>query len=643
MYNTNSEGTVTLSTLPVEIQLLILKNLSIPDLHTLSQTCRSLYRLINNDELWKRLFDERYKTTNFSSLSNSHKFAVELIKRDETHRQWKRGNLVDRNTPLRVNGIHDILLSYPRLTTLTDQGELKVISLDGKNKSKIEYEMPVMTMNGCTSFVMSPKWVLFGRFDGRIFCKALGPSKTAFVTSMVKFPRDHESAVMCLDCDELNGVVYSGDEQGNVWLWDIKTKTVLKEIKVGESGLKVVKGYGKTIFAVDMNKNAYLIDAMESEVKISKLELIDTDYETYDFDFQSSTLITTDVNSLNLFKLSPQEFGKHYQYSVYSEDSIHSIAIERTTPTRQQDRKLAGQDGRHLAVMLKSGIVLTFNLRNPQTQNSQLEPLAFFYPEFDSLKIPDGIPPISAIDVNSTVVLATSFNGYAAIYDVLTGEFIRVVSSRIPKKYLPLTEAPFIVPTRVAKLGEEKHGCFGISVTSDVVQYFQCGELKRTGKGKYNQSDKKGNVVGAIYDKKNKFHKLIRHGMADLEYETHQEQIKEKLLTKYNGNDADIQNEQEELELAMVLNQSLNDGETEEDDLEVALALSKLEIEQGFNEADDQREEQWQEIYDNSGVQTHVKEEPEDETNTTVPDIDDEDEEFQRQIEEAMRRSMLEN
>ncbi|KAH3685202.1 hypothetical protein WICPIJ_003831, partial [Wickerhamomyces pijperi] len=205
----------TLLSLPIELQLQIFQNLHIQDLHTLSQTCHTLHKLINNDELWKRLFQKKYQTTRFSSFSRSHKFAIELLKRDDNLKVWKRGISVNRNSPVQVSGVHDIQLNYPRLTMLTDQGTIKALALDKfKSKTKIDYEVPVTSMNGCTSFQLGEKYGIFGRFDGRLFLKVLGPSKTAFVTSVVKFDKDHQSAVTCVYCDELNGVVYSGDENG---------------------------------------------------------------------------------------------------------------------------------------------------------------------------------------------------------------------------------------------------------------------------------------------------------------------------------------------------------------------------------------------------------------------------------------------
>ncbi|KAH3671367.1 hypothetical protein WICMUC_004664 [Wickerhamomyces mucosus] len=622
------EKRLSFLSLPVEIKIEVLSYLDVSDLFNIAETCQNLNDIINDEELWKNLFMKTFHSNRFSSVSNSYKFSVELFERNKVIHQWKRGTGIHRLIQTNIFTIQDLNFQHPKLFIFSDQGYISIVGVD---KGKIETQIPVTTPTGCSSYSFTPSAALFGRFDGRIFAKLLA-SKT-YVSSVIEFNNQHSSSVISIFNDDL--YCYSGDETGYIIVWDLKTGNSIKEIKLSSSPIIKIKGLNRVIVAIDALSNFYFIDLNEisdrdnddnkNSIRTFK---IGRTFEFFEVDFAGNLLILGNAKEMVVYSFDRASFGRFSSYKVEEADEIYRLTIEDKSNTKKRDLNVAGYDGCNLVLVLKSGTVIVFNIRENKvrSKNNNLQPLCEFFPTFDNLQIPNGIPPISSVSINSTVVLLGSYNGYAAVYDALNGGLIKLVSTRIPKRYLQLNEPPYLFPVQYVKLGD-KNQPYGILVVNETVQYFQFGELKTF---KNNQQKKKKNLVGVSGDRKNKLLKKIKDDIDELEYEKNTNYKNEKLLDKYNGSEL---TDQEQIELAMVLNNSLHDHQS--------YINNEIESFPDDNNVDDDLARALElSILDHEDSSTFQRDETID--SNSVDDNNEIEDDYAKQIQEALKRSLYE-
>lgn len=615
--------------LPAEIVIKILSYLDVSDLYNIAETCLSLNNIINDEELWKNLFMKRFHTNHFSSSSNSFRYSVELFERNEIIHRWKKSTGIHRIFTINSTAIEKVVLNYPKLLSFSDQGDINISSLE---RAKTETTIPMTTPNGCTSYSFNTSASVFGRIDGKIFGKLL--ATRSFLSSMSEFNRAHEGMVTTIHNDD--SMCYSGDEKGKLFTWDLKNGEFLQEFDVSNEAIISVKRFNNLIVALD-SQNVYII---ESDTVRSIPHSSGSDF--FEVDFSGGLVIVGNHHELSVYSYHRSSFGRQTKLSVGEQDEIWKVALETKTIS-SRDLKIAGYDGCNFGVVTKLGRVMTFNIRDLRLKASTglLQPQCEIVPIFDTLRIPDGIPPISSISINSTVVLLGSYNGFAAVYEVLTGEFIKLVSNRIPKRHLPLTQPPYLIPVKFVELSP-KNQTNGVLIVNNVVQYFQFGKALHDVQ---NSQKKKKLLTGVLSDRKVKLKKKIKHEVDELDYEAHEQYKKDQLLDKYNGVDL---TEREEMELAMVLNHSLNDQshntgkEVEDEDsdevdaeLSRALELSKLEHKNDNWDDGGASSDNYTGAIEESSV---PKREPIESNATRVTEDDD----FEKQIQEALRRSLYE-
>lgn len=629
--------------LPVEIIIQILSYLDVGDLYNIAETCQALNHIINDEELWKNLFIKRFHTNHFSSVSKSYKFSVELFERIEIIHCWKKSTGTHRIFTIDAMSIEKVILDYPKLLSFSDRGDINIASLD---RGKTDTSIPMTTPTGCTSYSFNTYASVFGRIDGKIYGKLLATK--SYLSSITEFNKTHEGMVTAIHNDDLK--CYSGDEKGTIFTWSLKTGEFLKEYKVSNDAVMKIQGYNDLIVGLD-SKHIHII---ENDVIRSIPYSGGADF--FEVDFSGGIVIVGNVQELSMYSYHRSSFGRLTKLSVGDRDEIWKIGLEKKTYSSSRDLKIAGYDGCNLGVVTRLGRVMSYNIRDLRlrTGTGLLQPQCEITPIFDTLRIPEGIPPISSISINSTVVLLGSYNGFAAVYEVLTGEFVKLVSNRIPKRYLPLTEPPYLIPVKFVELSP-KNQTNGILIVNNVVQYFQFGkalhELQRSQK-------KKKSLAGVSGDRKDKLMKKIKHEVDEMHYESYEQYKEDLLLDKYNGNDAE---DQEQIELAMALNRSMNetpndidikDGDDIDEELLRALELSKLEHK--FNDSANvdefdltverggQNGNNSSRLGNSSRVEAQRSEEASVNQLVFGENSSNDDGDYESQIQEALRRSLYE-
>ncbi|CCH45386.1 putative WD repeat-containing protein [Wickerhamomyces ciferrii] len=611
--------------LPVEVIIQVLSYLEVSDLNNIAETCQALNQIINDEELWKNLFIKRFHTNHFSSVSNSFKFSLELFERSEILHRWKKSTGIHKTFLINTTSLEEVTLSYPKIISLSDQGDINISSID---KGKTDITMPLTTPSRCTSYSFNSYAAVFGRIDGKIYGKLL--ATRSYLSSPKEFSRSHGCMVTAIDHDDMQ--CYSGDEQGNVFIWDMKNGEFTNSFKVSNEPIVKLKGRGNTTVAIDSTK----IYILEHPDKIRSIEH-NKGSEFFQVDLGAKAVLVGNLHNLYIYSFHDSSFGRSQKISIFNdieEDEIYKISLESKRHSNR-DVKIAGHDGCNLGILTKKGIVSTYNIRDTRLRSDDynLQKQCEFTPIIDNLKIPDGIPPICSISINSSVVLLGSYNGFAAVYDVLTGEFIKLVSSRIPKRYLNLTQAPYLIPVKFIQLSP-KNQTNGILIVNNAVQYFQFGKSLYDFQ---NRQKKKKVLTGVVGDRKDKLLKKIKHDIHELNYEDYESYKQDQLLDKYNGSDITME---EEIELAMVLNKSMNDQnhntgkelvDLDEDiDEELSRVLEMSRLDQGVSSNS----------YENgTGSSSNNIETPQEIPNDGDADNDDE---FEKQIQEALKRSLYE-
>lgn len=592
------ETKVSLLDLPVELIIQILSYLEVSDIYNIYDTCELLKNIINDDELWKNIFLTKFKTIKFSSVTKSYKYSIELIRRQQILTKWKKATGTHKNLIIDVPNVEKLVFNYPKVISFSDQGEINILSID---KGKSEVTIPITTPNGCTCYHFNSFGSVFGRFDGKIFTKLLN-NRSSYISSITQFSDSHGCSVTSIYNDELN--CFSGDEHGFIFKWDLKNRNLIKKFKISDQSILKIKGSNNLIISMDFNK----IHIVENN-SIKSIELVDFEnIQFFNVDFASKLIILTNMNNLRIYSFGENSFGKFNEFNLSNNDQFYKISLEIK---KNLDLRIAGNDGCNLGLLTINGLVISINIRNLILKNNKIQPQLLFNPIFDNLNIPVGIPPISSIDVNSSVILLGSYNGFAATYDILTGDFIKLVSTRIPKRYLLLTENSFLIPVKSVKLGLNNESN-GLLLINNIIQYFQFGNLANE-QGAQKKVKKSINVN--FNDRKNLIQNKIKNEIDDLDFNEFEDYKNEKLLNKYNGDEL---TDQEQIELAMVLNNSLNDQTNnnnndnehndEDDDLAKALELSRLGS--SFN--------------------------------SPINDNDLADDDYELQLQEALRRSLYE-
>jgi len=622
--------------LPVEIIIQVLSYLEVSDLYNIAETCQSLNHIINDEELWKNLFIKKFHTNHFSSISSSYKFSVELLERNEILHRWRKSTGIHKIFTINTTSVEKVIFNYPKVLSFSDQGDINIASID---KGKTDVTIPMTTPVGCTSYSFNTYASVFGRIDGKIYGKLL--ATRSYLSSMTEFNRAHDGMVTSVHNDDMN--CYSGDEKGNVFTWDLKNGEFLKNYKVDTADAVInIKGFNGLIIALTSTH----ITIIEND-SVRSFEH-DKGVDFFDVDFGGKNIIVGNLHDLYIYSYHKYSMGRVSKISIGEDDEIWSIGLENKKYSSGRDLKIAGYDGCNFGVVTKIGRCLTFNIRDSKLSNhgkmETLSPQCEIFPIFDTLKIPNGIPPINSISINSSVVLLGSYNGFAAVYDALTGGFVKLVSNRIPKRYLPLTQPPYLIPVKFVELSP-KNQTNGILIVNNVVQYFQFGKALHD----FQKSQKKKkSLAGVASDRKDKLMKKIKNDINELYYEEDEKFKQDQLLDKYNGMDL---TEQEEMELAMVLNHSLNDkthktGKENDDDLDDeideelsrVLELSKLEH-HGLHE---NKFEDLVQVGSSSSTPQPSSTSVPIETEATNGDGNDEEDDFEKQLQEALRRSLYE-
>lgn len=517
--------------LPSELTIEVLAHLPLQDIQAVSATCTGLHVLIKDEELWKAFFQRRFHSAaQFSSLTRSSRFSTELFSRAANMRAWRREQTSTRVMTANNSSLVRATMAYPRCCTLDESGTVDVFNLE---KSRVESRVHLSSGGAtCVSFAMHDAVV--GFVDGKVLKYELkGFNKTAM-------SRKHRGRVIVLENDD-DVRCYSADNS-SVFVSDIKTFEVLFEYKV--PNVLKMRGLRDTLVALT-----------ESEIHVltpSRSQIIPHTggVDFFAVDFGGNVVIVGSESHLWSYSIDPTSFGRSSDCVIPG--LVMDLALERKS---ERLSNTAGLDGCNMAAITRTGEVVTFNVR------ASLRPQAWFTPKFDKRAVRHHL--LSSVAVNSTVVLLATHNGCAGVFCVLSGQFLSLVSKRLPPRHFPSVGRQQSFPVSQVVLAENNK-TMGLVLVDRVLIFFHVGEIKK-------EHTRKKRLNGLEGARKDRMHKTIKTELNEIRYLQDQRNQEHDILVKFNGDDVTTD---EEIELALVLNNSLQMNssspmiEGEEDDEE---------------------------------------------------------------------------
>ena len=400
---TTPTGGLELQKFPSEILINIFSYLDESDFFTLEKISTHFRDLINDEELWKKLFVSHYHTDNFPSFSKSTQFHIEYTKRREALSRWRHSRVVKTRyvisqapilpavtTATTAALLDTVQFDYPRCACFND-GTITLLQLQHKrSKQRLTY-IPCSAPQGCSAMCFNLNSAVFGRFDGHVYGKLL--SNKSYLDSVMQFDSSHFTAVTAIATAATGDTTIkydwcvSGAESGEIIWW--KEGKLVKSLKL--SNLPVRRLYlhkDWTIAFTDAGQaNGNTTNTIYVIYKLEHVRTIPIPFHGNNntplfvqVDFGSKLLVVANREEICVisFNQLSESFGSvrrfkvadHYPGNAQSDSPVHitNIFLDTETAHREQLVTLAGGDTCYMAALTSVDSVLLFDIRDPNEQ-----------------------------------------------------------------------------------------------------------------------------------------------------------------------------------------------------------------------------------------------------------------------------------
>ncbi|CAI8510464.1 unnamed protein product [Pichia kudriavzevii] len=564
---------LALNNLPVEILTQILALVDPLTLQSFPLVCKTWYRILQDDQVWREIFKLQYPYSLFSSVSKGSTYRSELAHRSQLRHNFRRGKLLTQQYTINhiITGHVDIAWSSNILTVIDVPRDM-AYTCDIRTGKSSKFEVGFVP-EGATCFDIGRKMVVFGKWNGSLSCMMINHKGLLI---------DLKRSTVILAKGGITA--FSGDENGKVYGWDTKNGKLVGSYTIRD-GVKVskIKSDGKSVvicvlenFEIYSLSNAF--DKLNNPVEVEKVGTIlgDTDVNINNIfvDYGTETVTVWDDLHLVIYSYGSKRIVHSLTYDAPLGSTITHVAFESGDKQYiKQDHDIIGGDPLLAAIALSTGYLEIINIREPHS-NTILRPIhnhriiPTFIEEHDSVLniLNSRRSPISSIALNSVVVGIASHLGTVEIFDIMTGEYLRTVIDRIGKK--KVQELQQILSTEeinnLIKISLDDTLTRGALIIGPHIQYFLCGQ------DKHENDTRKFKASKRLNDRKGDTLKDIEFSLDNYRADVLQNAREKKLRAKYNG---EVDSE-EEVDIALGLSLSLNYDEDEE--LRKALELSQL-------------------------------------------------------------------
>lgn len=621
---------VSLQDLPREVLIRVCSFLDEQDVLSLQVVSREFRSLLQDQEFWKQLVNQRLATLNFPCVSREAGYMDEFYERKYLLNTWKHNKVVKNKytiNPYRpgnidAGAIERCIFQYPRCY-LYNEGTITIAQLNkapgsagGANRKKFTY-IPCTTPQGCSTMDFNMNAAVFGRFDGRVFAKLL--TKNTFLTPVVEFDQCHtnRSCVTAINImmnsqfeSGKSTICVSGSELGEIIWW--QDNTMLKRLQLSTQPIIKLFLYqwdSMTNYTVAMDSalNVYVVvnkDTVSTLSLITDVEPLQNlkinDIHFIKIDFGDINLIISTIDSLYVVSLDiEKDFGHCTSFHISSLenqqlDPIKDLYIDETTALTKRDHTLAGSDGCYIGLVTQSNEILIINIREKlsnQNDKLRLHKRLIFNEIINSCQL-------------NNLILAVTLNDNLKILDPTTGDLLKTVN-KVDRG------------TQYIKICDNKI----ITTTGNTLNYYQFNSTSNAathhGKKRSHHGPRGKNIVS------NKWNMTLNSAkkLFDEEEDRLQDRIREnnRLLDEYGGDIEELTNEDDiNLRIALLESQSTNNQQPTistsntqlNEDEELKRAIEESERLQHLNEHGDDEDEEFRRALELSRQEQDQQSEP---------------------------------
>ncbi|CAN6598014.1 hypothetical protein TRVA0_001S05182 [Trichomonascus vanleenenianus] len=481
--------------LPPEVMIEVFSHLTPGELDSASLVCRSWYNILTNEASWRESFSKIFKITKFNRVTSSLKWRTELISRMDYIRRWRKGTAKNISFSGGVMEITHVFTEFNASRIFVFNAAMGMGAIADPSKGKIatprlytdkslEVTSDVVAING------SKFGMVFGFADGVVKVLLLSQdtrirdyfvmkdrhngSVTATWINEVEFPRN----------DTVKYGILSGSDDGTLKMWEIDKGAATKslEISPGSAITRIKSDNRGQIITLSADGSIRIVGGEDAEeVKLIGKMPLPTTY--FDVDFGSGYIVygtETRLYRLETVEDSPMTAFKVSIPGMEHEDTgrFTAIALDKSVSVQSGSNKdTPGQYGRYLAAATTKDNIYLWLLQGESTDDG-IAPYRIRQSPFQ-IETP-GLHGVTALAINSAVMLVGSYNGITIAYELLTGEFLRVVSSRFSKRALNLRTNPHftqpgLYPITHLEIDPQASNPHGIIVVGSAIQYFDFG------------------------------------------------------------------------------------------------------------------------------------------------------------------------
>ncbi|GME95413.1 unnamed protein product [[Candida] boidinii] len=426
---------ISFSFLPIELLILIFSYLDPLTLKSIGYVCKNWYNLSKDNTVWLQVFKSRFNGLNkFSSVSKSTKWKQELIQRELllkkfTKSQGSHNTFNILSTGL-ITEIHYDFNTNKIVSFGKNTGNLLISSFsNGKFKELYYYLIP----SGTTSYDIGKNCICYGRWDGKIFGNYFVKNNLQ-ETKLYEFI-DNKNCYTNFNSPPNNNTLHHGlitsvhvnqtenysniinahsninlsnfentincftaDNSGLLIGWNILKRHSIIKLKIGNNGIiKIYSNFKDYIIVInnigelfviyfDFKILKYGLDLIKDPIikKLTNINIDDLININLIVDYYSDNLILISEKKIDIFKFkNDSNFGNNKNFKVLNDDIIYKVTNELKNDNLNSNSfnpLIAGNDSFNLAILLRSGKIMIFNVRDVQYD---LKPILSFYPNTD--------------------------------------------------------------------------------------------------------------------------------------------------------------------------------------------------------------------------------------------------------------------